>query len=123
MTAIQEPQASQTFPRAELERVLDWYRALPVCNDVVSRDDELADRIALELAKLRPRTSRSSPKVPVRSERARTVADGDDVTELREALRAADRGYRAYLRELRLGDVEPAEDWSTWFAEYLLGLR
>lgn len=123
MAAIQEPQASQTFTRAELERVLDWYRALPVCNDVVPRDDELADRIALELAKLRPRASRSLPKVPVRTERARTVADSDDVTKLREALRAAGRGYRAYLRELRLGDVEPAEDWSTWFAEYLLGLR
>ncbi len=37
--------------------MLDWYRALPVCHDVVPRDDELADRIALELAKLRLRTS------------------------------------------------------------------
>lgn len=57
MTSIQEPQASQTFTRVELERVLEWYRALPFCHDVVPRDDELADRIALELAKLSPRTS------------------------------------------------------------------
>jgi hypothetical protein len=59
MTSMQQPQASQTFSRVELERMLEWYRALPVCHDVVSRDDELADRIALEIAKLRPRTSAS----------------------------------------------------------------
>jgi hypothetical protein len=57
MTSMQEPQASQTFTRAELERMLEWYRALPVCHDVAPRDEELADRIALELAKLRSRTS------------------------------------------------------------------
>ena len=39
------------------------------------------------------------------------------------ALRAAKRAHHAYLTELRQGDVEPAEDWSTWYAEYLLGLR
>jgi len=42
---------------------------------------------------------------------------------LREALRAAERGYRGYLAELRQGDVEPVDDWSTWYAEYLLGMR
>jgi hypothetical protein len=57
MTSIQKPQAGQTFTRVELERMLEWYRALPVCHDVVPRDDELADRIALELEKLRLRTS------------------------------------------------------------------
>jgi hypothetical protein len=51
------------------------------------------------------------------------TADRNDVTELREALRAAERGYRAYVTELRQGDVQPVEDWSTWYAEYLLGLR
>ena len=60
---------------------------------------------------------------PASSKPAGTGRDRDDVTELSEALRAAERGYRAYLAELRQGDVEPVEDWSTWYAEYLLGLR
>ena len=47
----------------------------------------------------------------------------DAVGQLARALRIAKRAYLAYLNELRLGDVEPAEDWSTWYAEYLLGLR
>jgi hypothetical protein len=47
----------------------------------------------------------------------------DEVAQLAEALRAAERAHRAYLAELRLGDVEPAEHWSTWYAEYLLGRR
>jgi hypothetical protein len=67
--------------------------------------------------------SRSSPTAPAGLEPAATGAHRDDVTELREALRAAERGYRAYLAELRQGDVEPVEDWSTWYAEFLLGLR
>ena len=50
--------------------------------------------------------------------------DRDDaVAQLAGALRTAKRAHRAYLAELRQGDVEPAEDWSTWYAEYLLGLR
>ena len=56
-----------------------------------------------------------------------TAGDGqerdDAVGELAGALRSAKRAHRAYLTELRQGDVEPAEDWSTWYAEYLLGLR
>lgn len=47
----------------------------------------------------------------------------DAVGQLAGALRAAKRAHRAYVTELRQGDVEPAEDWSTWYAEYLLGLR
>ena len=66
--------------------------------------------------------NRSSPTVPAGSEQGGS-GPSDDVTELREALRAADRGYRAYLTELRQGDVETAADWSTWYAEYLLGLH
>jgi hypothetical protein len=46
------------FTASELERMLDWYRALPLCHDVVPRDDELADKIALAIAKLRVRPSR-----------------------------------------------------------------
>jgi hypothetical protein len=61
------------------------------------------------------------------SEARPAAADGterdDAVTELAGALRTAERAHRAYLAELRLGDVEPAEDWSTWYAEYLLGQR
>jgi len=56
-----------------------------------------------------------------------TAGDGqerdDAVGQLAGALRTAKRAHRAYLTELRQGDVEPAEDWSTWYAEYLLGLR
>lgn len=48
----------------------------------------------------------------------------DAVGQLAEALRTAKRSHRAYLAELRQSsDVQPAEDWSTWYAEYLLGLR
>jgi hypothetical protein len=46
---------AQTFTAAELERILDWYRALPLCHDVVPRDDELAEKIALQIARLRTR--------------------------------------------------------------------
>jgi hypothetical protein len=44
---------AQTFTAAELERMLDWYRALPLCHDVVPRDDELADKIAIQIVRLR----------------------------------------------------------------------
>lgn len=47
----------------------------------------------------------------------------DPVAQLADALRTAERAHRAYLAELRLGDVEPVEHWTTWYAEYLLGLR
>jgi predicted component of type VI protein secretion system len=51
-------------------------------------------------------------------------AEPDDaVGHLAGALRTAERAHRAYLAELRQGDVEPTEEWSTWYAEYLLGLR
>jgi hypothetical protein len=53
----------------------------------------------------------------------RDRSDADDVVQLAGALRAARRARRAYVAELRLGDVEPAEDWATWYAEYLLGER
>ena len=45
----------------------------------------------------------------------------DAVIQLARALRSAQRAHTAYLAELQLGDVEPAEDWSTWYAEYLVG--
>ena len=47
----------QAFTAAELARALDWYRLLPVCHDVSPRDDELAEKIAIQLAEL----SRPSP--------------------------------------------------------------
>ena len=47
----------------------------------------------------------------------------DDAAQLAGVLRAAERAYRGYLAELRQGDVEPVEDWSMWYAEYLLGRR
>jgi hypothetical protein len=47
----------------------------------------------------------------------------DDIAQLAGALRAAKRAHIAYVAELRQADVEPVEDWSTWYAEYLLGQR
>jgi len=113
------------FTRVELERMLDWYRALPACRDVVSRDDELGDKIALELVRSRIPFQAAVPTARLdSSEPPGPRADQqDDVEQLREALRAAERAHRAYLAELRQGDVEPVERWSTWYAEYLLGLR
>jgi hypothetical protein len=55
---------------------------------------------------------------------AREGQERDDaVAQLAGALRTAKRAYGAYVNELRQGDVEPPEDWSTWYAEYLLGQR
>lgn len=51
MASTLEPSASQTFTRAELERLL------PVCHDLVPRDHYLAEKIALGLAELRARAS------------------------------------------------------------------
>jgi hypothetical protein len=51
------------------------------------------------------------------------AAREDAVLQLAGVLRAAERAHSAYLAELSIGDVEPAEDWSTWYAEYLIGLR
>ena len=50
------------------------------------------------------------------------VSDAE-VRWLSEALRAAKRAHAAYIAELRQADVEQAENWSTWYAEYLLGVR
>jgi len=47
----------------------------------------------------------------------------DDIAQLAGALRAAKRAHDAYVAELRQADVEPAEDWSMWYAEYLFGQR
>jgi hypothetical protein len=56
-----------------------------------------------------------------------TAGDGqerdDAVGQLARTLRTAKRAHHAYLTELGQGDIEPAEDWSSWYAEYLLGLR
>jgi hypothetical protein len=51
------------------------------------------------------------------------AAEEGAVVELAATLRSAERAHRAYLAELRQGDAEPADDWPTWYAEYLLGLR
>ena len=78
---------------------------------------------------IRP-TAHTSPEqreiLATENEKA-TAGDGqerdDAVGQLADALRNAKRAHHAYLTELRQGDVEPPEDWSTWYAEYLLGLR
>jgi hypothetical protein len=53
----------------------------------------------------------------------RSTVSGTDVRGLAGALRAARRAHAAYVTELRQADVDPPEDWSTWYAEYLLGVR
>ena len=57
---------AQTFTAAELERLLDWYRRLPFCHNVLPRDDELADKIALQLSRLRTRPA-DRPRLCVRN--------------------------------------------------------
>jgi hypothetical protein len=54
---------------------------------------------------------------------ARRRQERDDIAQLAGALGAAKRAHRAYVAELRQADVEPAEDWSMWYAEYPLGQR
>jgi hypothetical protein len=67
--------------------------------------------------------NRASTPPATDSKAADTGPDEEDVKQLRERLRTAERAYCGYLAELRQGDVEPVEDWSTWYAEYLLGPR
>jgi hypothetical protein len=55
-------------------------------------------------------------------ELTRTVV-ADTVSLLADALRAAKRAHSAEMAELRQADVAPVEDWATWYAEYLLGVR
>jgi hypothetical protein len=65
-------------------------------------------------------------EIPATKNEKATAGDGhegDEVGRLAEALRTAKRAHHGYLTELGQGDVEQAEDWSTWYAEYLLGLR
>ena len=45
------PDYADTFTLAELERLLDWFQGLRACHGDVPRDYELADKVALELAK------------------------------------------------------------------------
>jgi hypothetical protein len=49
-------------------------------------------------------------------------ATADDVAHLADALRAAKHAHAGHLAELLQADVEPAQDWATWYAEYLLGV-
>lgn len=56
MSALPDQEAENgpsPFSRVELERLLDWYKALGACHDVVFSDDRLADKIGRELARLR----------------------------------------------------------------------
>lgn len=46
---------ASTFSAADLQRLLDWYQGLRLCRGDVPRDHELADKIALELVRLRTR--------------------------------------------------------------------
>jgi hypothetical protein len=56
MSALADQEAengASAFSRVELERLLDWYKALGACHDVVPSDDRLADKIGREIARLR----------------------------------------------------------------------
>jgi hypothetical protein len=68
-----------------------------------------ADKMAARHGEPGGRTSRS--------------ATAEDVAHLADALRAAKHAHAVHLAELLQGDVEPAQDWATWYAEYLLGVR
>jgi hypothetical protein len=46
------PDYANTFTLVQLERLLDWFQGLRACGADVPQDHELADKIALELAKL-----------------------------------------------------------------------
>lgn len=81
------------------------------------------------LLPLSPRAHVHAEPAEVPATEAKQTVTGDEkeqedaIAQLAGALRTAKRAHRAYLAELRQDDVEPAEDWSTWYAEYLLGLR
>jgi hypothetical protein len=47
------PDYANSFTMVELERLLDWFEELRLCRADVPRDYELAEKVALELAKLR----------------------------------------------------------------------
>jgi hypothetical protein len=65
----------------------------------------------------------TSPGMSAEQRAAWRRQERDDIAQLAGALRAAKRAHIAYVAELRQADVEPVEDWSTWYAEYLLGQR
>ena len=75
------------------------------------------------MADVNPEPAQISATEPNEKAAAAGAEPDDAVGQLAGALRTAERAHRAYLAELRQGDVEPAEDWSTWYAEYLHGLR
>jgi hypothetical protein len=54
------PDYADTFTVVEFERLLDWFRGLRLCHGDVPRDYEFANKIALELAKLRRRLNNRS---------------------------------------------------------------
>jgi hypothetical protein len=63
------------------------------------------------------------PRTGAEQTAPRRRQEPDDIAQLAGALRAAKQAHRRYVAELCQADVEPAEDWSTWYAEYLLGQR
>jgi hypothetical protein len=74
------------------------------------------------MAHVQPERS-TVPRTGAEQTAPRRRQEPDDIAQLAGALRAAKRAHGAYVAELRQADVEPAEDWSTWYAEYLLGQR
>src|SRR4051795_12708006 len=79
------------------------------------------------MAHVHPEPAHASASEATKTAAAAAAAEDrerdDAVMQLARVLRTAARAHRAYRAELRLGDVEPGEDWSTWYAEYLLGVR
>jgi hypothetical protein len=74
------------------------------------------------MAHVQPERS-TVPRTGAEQTAPRRRQEPDDIAQLAGALRAAKRAHGAYVAELRQADVEPVEDWSTWYAEYLLGQR
>jgi len=70
-----------------------------------------------------PTEHSAAPTLRLDSDPLRPRPDQHAVEQPRDAPQAAERACRGYVAELRQGDVEPVEDWRTWYAQYLLGLH
>lgn len=106
--------ARRQFTQADALRAELQKRGLPGCPMTNEVSEDECDARMSELAE------GEAPDFGSDARRRETKAE---VAQLTEALRAARQAHARYVAELRQGDVEPAEDWATWYAEYLLGER
>jgi hypothetical protein len=84
-----------------------------------SSEDADAPARAVRAAPVAERQARSDLRRMADSSHAVT---SEDVFRLAHALGEAKRAHAVALAELRQADVDPVEDWTVWYAEYLLGV-